>query len=62
MFTFSKVLKSFLRSQVGLLELLVREVDAQLLEGVHLEALEAEDVQHAADQLHVRLIPAEAIR
>mmetsp|Transcript_9537 Transcript_9537/g.20903 ORF Transcript_9537/g.20903 Transcript_9537/m.20903 type:complete len:591 (-) Transcript_9537:776-2548(-) len=40
-----------------LLQPLVGEVDAELLEGVHLEALEAEDVQHPDKELHVLDVP-----
>mmetsp|Transcript_9538 Transcript_9538/g.20916 ORF Transcript_9538/g.20916 Transcript_9538/m.20916 type:complete len:592 (-) Transcript_9538:776-2551(-) len=36
-----------------LLQPLVGEVDAELLEGVHLEALEAEDVEDADEELHI---------
>mmetsp|Transcript_112857 Transcript_112857/g.320084 ORF Transcript_112857/g.320084 Transcript_112857/m.320084 type:complete len:301 (+) Transcript_112857:3479-4381(+) len=45
-----------------LLKTLVREVDAELLEGVELEALEAENIEHAHEKLHVLLVSDRPVR
>ena len=45
----------------GLLQLLVREVDAELLEAVHLEAFEAKNIKNAANQGNVWHVPRESL-